>query len=284
MELRKTKRQEARSPRFTTKFAHLLTAFLVFSFLSSPEAFGQETDIAAEAEDTELVQVSPNRPTYANDALFYGPGHLHFETAYAARLYEGPADAIHTLNILTTLGIIDLLEARVGWDVFNVAGGDSAVGDLMLGAKAGFFGGLGHEISLAGIFELLLPTGSEPNSIDEGINLFGGLTATHLLSSFQFDLQAALDSHIFTSEATLQLPISFAATWSPINVLRVYSDLTVGLDLTNLNDSTTSFLGGVGYMIIRQLSIDTTARVGLSREIPDVTISAGLTWLVGDFF
>ena len=64
----------------------------------------------------------------------------------------------------------------------------------------------------------------------------------------------------------------------------MYGDGVVSLDLTNLTQSTTSLLAGGGYIIFPQLSVDAAARVGLSERLPDVLLTAGVTWLTGPLF
>lgn len=253
-------------------FAASVAVLVLFLFVSS----------FALAEERQWA--NPTQPTYPNDALFQPAGYLQLETSYLAQVFEGPTSAFQTFHLLTSLTVAELFETRLRWDVFNFAGDVSGMGDLSIGLKGGFYGGWDPDSSLAAIVELRFPNGAEPFSIGEGIELFAGMIGTHIVSAFQLDLQVAVETHIFTDDPTVGLPIGFAATWAPIGNLNVYGDFVLGLDLQNLSDSTTSLLVGAGYGLLPVLSLDAGARVGLSESLPDVSIVVGMTWLAGKVF
>ena len=257
-----------------TRMSHQLVCLLTTVLLLSASAAGAET----------LAETNPTQPTFPNDARFHDPGSLQLETSYVTQIFEGPTSALQTLHFLALLTVGELIETRFRWDVFNFSGEESGIGDLGIGIKGGFYGGWNPDISLAAIAEIRFPNGAEPFSIGDGIGLIAGMIATSMINAFQLDLQVAVETHVFTDDPTVGLPIAFATTWEPIGDLRVYGDFVLGVDLQNLSDSTTSLLVGAGYGFLPVLSLDTGVRVGLSDALPDVSVVIGLTWLAGKVF
>ncbi len=230
------------------------------------------------------VEVNPTQPTFPNNALFHEPGFLQLETNYFASVFEGPVPTLHTLELVTLLTVGDLIETRLRWDLVNVAGSESGLGDLALGLKGGFYGRWNESISLAVVGEIRFPSGAEAFSIGSGVTAYAGFVATQIWEVFQFDLQAGPQTHIFTEEPGLGLPVGFATTWRPIGDFKVLGDFVLGLDLLNLSESQTSLMAGVGYELAQVVSFDASVRLGLSSVLPDVTTSIGVTWLVGKVF
>lgn len=259
-------------------------ALLVALVALSSAASAQEATVTESADGPVVGIINPTQPTFANNALFNPPGYLQVEASYLPQFFEGPTSTLHALSLLTLLGVSDMVEARIGWNVFNAAGENSGIGDLGVGVRGGFLGGWDAETSLAAVLDMTLPTGVDPFSLGTGIKLFGGLVATQVAGSLQFDLQATVDTHVFTDDPTLHLPVALGVTWSMLEQLRVYGDGVLSLDLTNLTESSTSVLAGVGYFIIPELSIDAAARIGLSERLPDALLTAGVTWLTGRLF
>jgi hypothetical protein len=228
--------------------------------------------------------VNPAQPTFTENAYFNLPGELQLEGGYTLRGWDGDVGLQHVVALGGSLSIADLVEAQLRWDLFNVQSSDVGVGDITAGLKGGFFGGLGDAISLAGLFQIEFPSGVEPFGLDKGVGLSGGAVVTQRLYGIQFDLQALIYTHAFQSEASLELPLSLAATWAPVNAFRVYGEAIERLDLTDLSASGTSLLAGVGFVINRQLVANAGFRLGLSQSVPDFELSTGVTWLMGDLF
>ncbi len=236
---------------------------------------------ASPRADERPLRANPVRPTFPDNARFVEPGYLQLEPGYLVQLFESPSSALHTLDLHAILGVTEMLEARVRWDVYNAWGDLSGLGDLTLGVKGGFFGGWDENTALAALGEVRLPTGDASFGLGEGVNLMAALVATQVLSSIQFDLQAGVSTHLFIDDPTIFIPIALAATWSPIDELQVMADIVETLDLTDLSDSTTAIGAGAGYFILPWLSVDAMARIGLSPALPDVGITAGVTVLTG---
>ena len=253
--------------------ADILTASLVCAALILAPVPG-----AAEGRG---LTANPSRPTTADNARFIEPHYLQVETGYTADLFEDPNPVLHRLNLLTIIGVSELFEARLGWDLYTASGVDSGLGDLTLGVKGGFFGGWDEATALAAIGELRLPSGDGPAAIGDGIEGLAALVATQVISAIQFDLQAGLRAHLFSDSPTFFIPISLAATWAPLDALRIYADIVEGLDLTNLSQSTTTIGGGAGYFILPNLCVDSAVRIGLSPSLPDISITGGVTVLAG---
>lgn len=230
------------------------------------------------------AEANPTQPTFPNDAHFHDPGSLQLEASYLAQIFEGPASALQTVHLLTLLTVGELIETRLRWDVFNVSGDESGIGDLSIGIKGGFYGTWNPDLSIAAIAEIRFPNGAEPFTIGDGVEFFAGMIGTQVINDFQLDLQVAVETHVFTENPTVGLPIGFATTWEPVAALRVYGDFVLGLDLQNLSESTTSLLVGAGYGILPVLSLDAGTRIGLSNLLPDVSVVVGMTWLAGKVF
>lgn len=228
--------------------------------------------------------MEPIQPTWTNSGLFNSPGSVQVEGTYKASLFEAPVENLQSFDFLGAVTVGELIEARLRWNLINVAGDESGLGDFGIGIKGGFYGGWDEAYSLAGIGEVRFATGADGFSLGEGIEVLAGAAGTYAGKKLRFDAQLAVQAHIFTSHPHLALPVGFATTWEPIERFRVMGEFVLGFDLTNFSDSTTSLLGGVGYIPIDPLSIDVSVRVGLSQRLPDATITAGLSWLIGDFF
>lgn len=242
--------------------------------------------LAAPAARAQLPgpRANPTHVTFPDNARFVDPGYVQFEGGYNASLIEGPAPALHTIGVLGSVGIVDLLEARLRLIALAAAGDDVGVGDLGVGVKGGFFGGWDEQVALAFLAELLFPTGSQSFGLGDGIGLFGGLVATWQWRVLSFDAQVAVETHLFTDDPTLFLPLSLAVTWSVTDEVRVYGDFLETLDLSNLSDSSTSFFAGAGYFLMENLAFDAGVRLGLSPSIPDFVISVGVTGMIGPYW
>lgn len=261
----------------------LALVFLALGLVVPGAAAAQDLGPSA-AVPAEAPPVNPVRPTFPDDAYVLEPGTLQLESGYSVAFSEDPIPTLHVWDLYTALGVADLVEVRLAWDVLNAAAGDAGIGDLTLGLKGGFLGGFDERTALAGLFALELPTAADPFGLGEGVRFVGGLVATTVAGPVQLDFQATADLHLFLDDPTFLIPLAAAATWAPIDPLRVYADAVVALDLENFSDTQTSLLGGVGYRLLRTLEINAGARLGLSTTVPDVVLQAGVAWQVGDFW
>jgi hypothetical protein len=251
--------------------------------LAQPEAGGVViTD--ARAEPGLAAPVNPVRPTFPDNAWILEPGVLQVETGYPVAFYEDPVPTLHVWDVYAALGVGELIEVRVGWDILNAAAGEAGVGDLTLGAKGGFWGGFDERTALAGVFALQLPTARAPFGLRQGVRLVGGPVATTEVGPVQLDVQVTADLHLFAEDPAFLIPLAAAATWAPIDRVRVYGDAVVALDLENFSDSRTSVLAGAGYRAFRTFEVNAAARLGLSPTTPDVVLQLGLAWQVADFW
>ncbi|MBN1946196.1 MAG: transporter [Bradymonadales bacterium] len=255
----------------------------LFLFCISPTASAQTADEDGPG-NARAILANPVRPTFTDNAYFIRSGELQLDTGYLASLFEGDVPTLHAVELGVIVGVGDLIEARLRWNLFDSWGDDTGIGDLGVGIKGGFFGGLGEHTALAGLFELQLPTGTDPFGIDKGIAMHGALVATQPWAPWRFDLQAGVYAHLFNEDPAVHLPLAFCVTWSPLDPLRVLAEVVERLDLADLSDSTTSVLAGVGYAITPVLVLDGSARVGLSQSLPDLQLGVGVTWLVAQLF
>jgi hypothetical protein len=237
-----------------------------------------------EATTLPASAVNQIRPTTPDSADFVRRGHLQLEAGYRAAIFEGDVPTLHSTDLIASVGVGDLIEARLGWNVFSAAGDEAGIGDLAAGVKGGFFGGLDDNIALAALGWLTFPSGDDQFGLGSGVGLFGGLVATTRINGLRIDVQAALDTHLFGDDTRVDLPLSGAVSYSPIEPFAVVGDVVESIDLTNLSDSSTSVRAGVTYRVFRRLSFDTSVQVGLSQDLPDVEIGAGLTTLLGPWF
>jgi hypothetical protein len=205
------------NPRLYLTVPATVLAFVV----AAAPATAQDAGEAVPTEATGAAGVNPVRPTYPDDAYVLEPGVLHGETGYAIAFFEDPVPTLHVWDVYAALGVVDLLEVRVGWDVLDITSEDAGLGDLTLGLKGGFFGGFDERTALAGLFAIELPTATAPVGLREGVRFEGGLVATLEVETFQFDFQATADLHLFLEDPTFLIPLAAAVTWAPVDPLRL---------------------------------------------------------------
>ncbi|MCA9561875.1 MAG: hypothetical protein KC561_00230 [Myxococcales bacterium] len=256
---------------------------LVITLLWAQAAISQEEGSSIPV-GTDGRTVNPVFPTYPDHALFSEPGRLQSELAYSASFFEDPVPTVHSVFLNNMLTVAELVEVRVNWRMLRAAGGDTSIGDLGLGVKGGFLGGIGENIHLAGVFELLLPTGDGPFSLGDGIGALASFVASTFVSTLRIDIQAGVDTHIFSDNSSIDVPLAADLVWNPIDQLSVYGDFVLTLDLTNFSDSTTSLGAGAGYRFLPFMSVDATARLGLSQGLPDAEVGVSVSFLSPRFW
>jgi hypothetical protein len=222
-----------------------------------------------------MSAVNPIRPTYPDTAHVLEPGYLQSEAGYQANIFEENQPTLQTLGVMAEIGILDRSRGGCFLDVLNIQA-TTPVSAISAGAKAGF-GGIDDATALAAVFQVTLPPLRSFGLTTVGA--MAGVVATRTMQSFQLDLQAALDTHLFADHPGITLPLSLAMSWEVIHRLFVLSDVVERLDLTNFSDSQTSLMAGVGYRFIPELQVDGAFRVGLSQDMPDMGVGFGLTWL-----
>jgi hypothetical protein len=282
---------------FRKKKVQLIVVSILFSSMSASSqempsdpapVIHSETVEAENVLDEEQIaplqgRIYPTSPTFAQHALFNSAGHIQIEMGYVSRIYEAPIATHQSLSLNSVFSLAEMFEGSFGWDIYNVQGEIQGIGDITLGFKGGFFGGLDRNIALAGIVEIQFPSGEDDfrTPAGTGTRLLGGMVATLHQERFYLDLELAVDAHVFTESPTIGLPIAVAVNWIPVGDLKVIGEAVVSLDLNDLNDTELSVLLGAGYDIAPRFGVDVSARVGLSESLPDAVFTAGITCLFG---
>lgn len=231
---------------------------------------------------------SVSRPTQTDRADLVHEGWLEMEFGWSQAFAERN---LQVGTVQAKYAPLDILEVRLGWDIFGVLGpldrdvagldeSDAGVGDLFAAAKIGIPLDIDEpERHRLAVLTTLRPgIGQQPVTVD-GLNLGAFAVYSTFPGPVEVDVQAGVQLRGIFETAYVDLPLSSAVRWRALPWLSAVGEVAETLTFEDLNESQTSLLVGALFHASDALVFDASTSLGLSESLPDAVLQLGLTWL-----
>lgn len=235
-------------------------------------------------------EANVSRPTVTDRADLVHEGWLEMEVGWS---HAFATRNLHVGSVLAKYAPLDILEVRLGWDVFGVLGPvdrdvsgldetETGVGDLYAAAKIGIPLDIDepYRHRLAVLTTLRPGIGQAPVTVD-GLDLGAFAVYSTFPGPVEVDVQAGVAIRGIFETAFVDLPMSGAVRWRALPWLSAVGEVVEVLTFEDLNASQTSLLVGALFHASDALVFDVSTSLGLSESLPDAQLQLGLTWLAG---